>query len=163
MGSLPAHPLLPFPLPSETVGLSHCLHGCSEYTCLLARQPHHTELDLLLLHSCWAIWGAVVILRSVNIATCILEGTYDGWTAVQVESRLGHIDQIPGLTLPILRDTHLGKAVNKLAKLGNVHPSSAACEQIASKARSSHDLHNALHVRQHRLDLCVMHMFLNKS
>ncbi|KAL3137409.1 hypothetical protein ABBQ32_006931 [Trebouxia sp. C0010 RCD-2024] len=75
----------------------------------------------------------------------------------QVVSRLGDIDQIHGLTRSILADTNLGKAVNRLARLGNTKPSIAACEQIASKARSSHYLHNSLPLSQHRPDLCDAH------
>lgn len=155
MGSLPAHPHPP-PLPPETVGLHHCLHGCSEYTCLLPAGPTTPN------QTCCYCVPVGYFGSSKNPEVCEdcylhLGRSHDGWTAVQVVSRLGDIDQIHGLTRSILADTNLGKAVNRLARLGNTKPSIAACEQIASKARSSHYLHNSLPLSQHRPDLCDAH------
>lgn len=56
--------------------------------------------------------------------------------AVQVESTLEDIGQLPGLTMDILRDTSIGKAVSSLNKLARLHPGITACDHIASKARS---------------------------
>ena len=98
-----------------------------------------------------------------HVATRSLGATPDARNGLQVESRLGDIDRIPGLTIAIVGETHLGKAVSKLAKLGNAHPSSGACEQVASKARSSHYLHNPLPLLPYRLDLFVAHRLSHGS
>ena len=54
---------------------------------------------------------------------------------MQVETSLSSIGQLSGLTMDILRDTQLGKAVSKLTKLAKLHPTITDCERISSKAR----------------------------
>ena len=53
-----------------------------------------------------------------------------------MESILGDIGKLSGMTFEILKDTNVGKAVNKLSRLGKLHPSIIACDHIALKARS---------------------------
>ena len=77
--------------------------------------------------------------------------TAERYTAMQVESIIGDIGQLPGMTLEILKDTNVGKAVSKLAKLGKLHPSIMACDQIASKARSNPYLQVTLPRLDHKI------------
>ena len=52
-----------------------------------------------------------------------------------METSLSSIGQLSGLTMDILRDTQLGKAVSKLSKLAKLHPTITDCERISSTAR----------------------------